>query len=599
MNVHPIDTAIIAGYMVAMILIGFWVTRKASKNLDSYFLGDKSMPWYMLGISNAASMFDVSGTMWLVYLLFVYGIKSAFIPWLWPTFNQIFLMVYLAVWLRRSNVLTGAEWIRTRFGNGVGADLSYFSVVIFALVSVIGFTSYGYQGIGKFAAVFLPWDVSPHVYAIAIIGVTTLYTMLGGMYSVVITDVAQFLIMCVASVAVGIIAMSRTSPEAIDAVVPAGWENLWFGWKLNMDWTGILNAANTHIQKDGWSLFTIFMMMVLFKGVLASMAGPAPNYDLQRVLSCKSTKAAAMMSASVSFVLFIPRYLLIAGITVLAIVFFSPQLNQMGENVDFEQILPYVIGNFIPVGLMGLLLAGLLAAFMSTFSATINAGAAYIVNDIYKGYINKNASNRKYIVISCIVTVIIVLAGIAFGLMTESINQWVMWIVAGLYGGYVAPNVLKWHWWRLNGFGYFAGMMIGIIASILMTIIPVVKDIPVIYGFPFLLGLSLVASIVGSLLTPIENEETLKKFYKQVRPWGFWGPIKELVLAEDPNFVPNKNFGRDMINVAVGIVWQLTFTLAPIYLVIKNFKAMTISLIIMAVTSIFMKLNWYDKLEKD
>jgi len=598
-NIHPIDTVIVVAYMVAMILIGLWVTRKASKNLDSYFLGDNMMPWYMLGISNAASMFDVSGTMWLVYLLFVYGLKSAFIPWLWPTFNQVFLMVYLAIWLRRSNVLTGAEWIRTRFGNGLGADLSYFSVVIFALVSVIGFTSYGYQGIGKFAAVFFPWKVSPHIYAIVIIGVTTLYTMLGGMYSVVITDVAQFIIMCVASVAIGWIAMNRTTPEQIAAAVPADWGNLWFGWKLNMDWSNIMASVNKCIEKDGWSLFTIFMMMILFKGVLASMAGPAPNYDLQRVLSSKNTRAAALMSASVSFVLFIPRYLLIAGIAILAIVFFSPQIHQMGDKVDFEQLLPYVISRFIPVGLMGLLLAGLLAAFMSTFSATINAGAAYIVNDIYKGYINKNASNRKYVTMSCIFTVVVVIVGIIFGLMTNSINQWVMWIVAGLYGGYVAPNVLKWHWWRLNGFGYFAGMMAGIVASLLMPITPYFRDLSPIYGFPFLLALSLAASILGSLFTPIQNEETLKKFYRQVRPWGFWGPIRDKVLAESPDFVPNKNFRRDMVNVAVGTIWQLTFTLAPIYLVIKNFRAMAVSLVVMIITSIFMKLNWYDKLEKN
>jgi Na+/proline symporter len=599
MKVHPTDIFIIAAYMVAMILIGVWVTRKAAKNLDSYFLGDNMMPWWMLGISNAASMFDVSGTMWLVYLLFIYGLKSAFIPWLWPTFNQVFLMVYLAVWLRRSNVLTGAEWIRTRFGTGMGANLSYFSVVIFALISVIGFTSYGYQGIGKFAAVFLPWKVSPHVYAIAIIGITTLYTMLGGMYSVVITDVAQFLIMTVASVAIGVIAMNRVSPEMLAAAVPADWSNLWFGWKLNLDWTGLLNSANTCITKDGYSLFAIFMMMILFKGVLASMAGPAPNYDMQRVLSCKNTRAAALMSASVSFALFIPRYLLIGGITILGIVFFSPQLNAMGDKADFEQILPYVISNFVPVGLMGLLLAGLLAAFMSTFSATINAGAAYIVNDIYKGYINKNASNKTYVMMSCIFTVVVVVVGILFGLLTDSINQWVMWIVAGLYGGYVAPNVLKWHWWRLNGFGYFAGMIAGILASLAMTVIPVVKDIPAIYGFPVLLALSLAASIIGSLATPVENIETLKQFYKQVRPWGFWGPIRDLVLAEEPGFVPNKNFARDMVNVAVGIVWQLTFTLAPIYLLIRNYKALEITIAVMLVTSIFMKTNWYDKLDKD
>jgi Na+/proline symporter len=599
MNIHPIDIIIIVVYFAAMLIIGFWFTRRASKNLDSYFLGGKSLPWYVLGVSNAASMFDVSGTMWLVYLLFVYGLKSVFIPWLWPTFNQIFLMVYLAVWLRRSNVITGAEWIKTRFGTGLGSELSYISVVIFALVSVVSFIGYAYQGVGKFAVVFFPWEVSPHVYAISILGITTIYTMLGGMYSVVISDVVQFVIMCIVSVCVAFIAMSRTTPESIAAAVPADWSNLWFGWKLDLNWTGIMDAVNNNIQNDGYSLFGFFMMMVLLKGILASMAGPAPNYDLQRVLSAKDTKSAALMSATVSFVLYIPRYLLIAGITVLAIVFFSPKLEQMGENVDFEQILPYVIGNFIPVGLMGLLLAGLLAAFMSTFSSTINSGAAYLVNDIYKGYINKNASRRTYFLMSCFCSILVVVAGITFGLLTKSIHQVVNWIVAGLYGGYIAPNVLKWHWWRFNGYGYFAGMMAGIIAALVMPHVPVVGEWAPIKSFPILLVLSVLASIIGSLAMPPEDDSTLKKFYKQIRPWGLWKPIREKVIAEDPSFIPNNNFGRDMLNVAVGIVWQLTFTIVPIYLVIKQFKAMVVSMVLLVLTSVFLKFNWYNKLEKD
>lgn len=599
MNIHSVDIFIIIVYFAAMLMIGFWFTRRASKNLDSYFLGGKSLPWYVLGISNAASMFDVSGTMWLVYLLFVYGLKSAFIPWLWPTFNQVFLMVYLAVWLRRSNVLTGAEWIRTRFGSGAGAELSYISVVIFALVSVVSFIGYAYQGVGKFAVVFFPWDVSPHVYAVTILGITAVYTMLGGMYSVVISDVVQFIIMCIVSVAVAAIAMTRTTPESIAAAVPADWTNLWFGWKLDLDWTGIMNSVNSSIEGDGYSLFGFFMTMVLFKGILASMAGPAPNYDLQRVLSAKDTKSAALMSATVSFVLYIPRYLLIAGITVLAIVFFSPQLEQMGENVDFEQILPYVIGNFIPAGLMGLLLAGLLAAFMSTFSSTINSGAAYLVNDIYKGYIHKNASRQTYFFMSCFCSVLVVLAGITFGLLTKSIHQVVNWIVAGLYGGYIAPNVLKWHWWRFNGYGYFAGMMAGIIAALVMPHMPYVGDWQPIFSFPILLVLSIAASIIGSLATPPENDDTLKKFYMQVRPWGFWKSVQEKVIAENPDFAPNRNFGRDMTNVGAGIIWQLMFTLVPIYLVIKQFKAMTISLVLLVLLSVFLKFNWYNKLEKN
>src|SRR5688572_5661740 len=105
----------------------------------SVYLGGKTLPWYMLGLSNASGMFDISGTMWMVTLLFVYGLKSIWIPWLWPVFNQIFLMIFLSLWLRRSNVLTGAEWIRTRFGDDLGGNLSHMVVVLFALIGVLGF----------------------------------------------------------------------------------------------------------------------------------------------------------------------------------------------------------------------------------------------------------------------------------------------------------------------------------------------------------------------------------------------------------------------------------------------------------------------------
>ncbi|MCK4886648.1 MAG: sodium:solute symporter, partial [Planctomycetes bacterium] len=142
MNIHGFDIAIVVVYLVLVVTAGVIVSRKASQNLNSYFLAGKSIPWYVLGISNASSMFDITGTMWLVTLLFVYGLKSVWIPWLWPMFNQIFLMIYLAVWLRRSNVLTGAEWIRTRFGDDRGGELSHISVVLFALISVIGFMAY-------------------------------------------------------------------------------------------------------------------------------------------------------------------------------------------------------------------------------------------------------------------------------------------------------------------------------------------------------------------------------------------------------------------------------------------------------------------------
>ena len=106
----PIDLSIIILYLGVLIFIGFYLKRRASRNLESYLLGGKSIPWYMLGLSNASGMFDISGTVWLVAITVVYGLKSIYIPWLWPVFNQIFLMVYLSAWLRRSGCTTGAEW---------------------------------------------------------------------------------------------------------------------------------------------------------------------------------------------------------------------------------------------------------------------------------------------------------------------------------------------------------------------------------------------------------------------------------------------------------------------------------------------------------
>jgi len=597
MTIPPVDIVIIVAYLCTVIIAGVWLSRRASRNLNSYFLGGKSLPWYLLGISNAAGMFDITGTMWLVFLLFIYGLKSVFIPWLWPTFNQVFLMIYLAIWLRRSNVLTGAEWIRTRFGRGLGSELSHISVVIFALVTVIGFLSYAFQGIGKFAAVFFPWNVSPNVYAIVFMGITTIYVILGGMYSVVLTDLIQFIILSVVSIFIGCIALARVSPEQLASAVPEGWTDISLVWRLDLNWAGLIEAVNAKIAEDGYSLFGIFLMMVLFKGFLASMAGPTPNYDMQRVLAARNPKSAALMSGCVSAVLYFPRYMMIAGIAVLALVFYSPQLQAMGTQVDFEQILPYVISNFIPTGLVGFMLAGLLAAFMSTFDSTVNSGAAYIVNDIYKRYINPNASDKRYVLMSYACSILIVIVGIVFGFMTESIDSVLKWIVAGLYGGYIAPNVLRWYWWRMNGFGYFAGMIAGIASALIVPLI--LPDLSALNSFPIHLALSAVASVVASLMTPSDTQETLTGFYRQVRPWGFWQPVHRKVIAENPEFVTKASFTRDAVNLIVGIVWQLMFTTIPIYLVIKQYKPMGICIVILIVTSIFLKLNWYDKLEPD
>lgn len=601
MQLNTLDIVILVVYFLAMVGVGIYVTRRASKNLDSYFLGDKSMPWWLLGVSNASAMWDITGTMWLVYILFAYGMKAVFLPWLWPVFNQIFDAVYLSKWVRRSNVMTGAEWIRTRFGYGKDGELARSVILLFAIVGVIGFISYDFQGMGKFCKVFLPWDFSANTYAIVIMSVTAIYVVLGGMLSVVLTDFVQFILMAISSVFIGIIAMNNVSSEMLSQITPHSWESLAFGWNINLNWGEILPALNGRIAGEGMaSAFGFFFMMMVFKGVLSSMAGAAPNYDMQRILAAKSPKEAGFMSAIVSICL-VPRWVLIAGITLIGLAFITPEFRKMGNDIDFELMLPYVIKNFLPAGLVGILLAGLLSAFMSTFSATINAGAAYLVNDIYKPYLNPKAADKTLVRAGYLASILVLIAGICVGFFLSSITSITLWIVAGLYGGYTAANVLKWYWWRLNGYGYFAGMLIGIICALLLPIVKplIASDVNDVYAFPVILVLSLIACVAGSLMTKPTDMEVLKQFYRDVRPWGFWHPVYEACVEDDPTIQPNKDAGRDLTNCGVGIIWQLMLVTIPIYVIFRNFTGTLVSVVVLIATTIFLKKFWYDNLLRE
>ncbi|MDY8138390.1 sodium:solute symporter family protein [Aquimarina sp. 2201CG5-10] len=606
MNLATIDIIVILCYIVITLLFGFYVSKKASKDIKSYFLGGNEIPWYYLGLSNASGMFDISGTMWAVTAMFVYGLKSAWLPWLWPVWNQVFIMVFLAAWLRRSNVMTGAQWITYRFGKNLGARLSHIIVTIFAVISTLGFIAYFFEGIGKFATIFFPWDLSfalgsllissEQSYALIIIAITTIYTLKGGMYSVVGTEVIQFVIMTISCLVIGYIAFTSVTAEQITAATPQNWSNLFFSMELDIDWTGYIDSVNTKIEEDGFSLFGFLFMMMIFKGIFASLAGPVPSYDMQRILSTKNESEAAKMSGLTIVVLSIPRYLMITGFAILGLVYLGPELQAAGSGIDFETILPVAIQRFVPIGLKGLLLAGLLAAFMGTFAAFINSAPAYLVNDIYKKYIKPNASNKTYIRFSYLSSILIVIIGLIFGFFASSINTLTVWLTSALYGGYAAANMLKWIWWRFNSYGYFGGMLAGLIAA---TIVPgLFPETSAIYLFPIILVISFIGCLLGVYFGKPDDMEVLKNFYKTTKPWGFWKPVYNELKKEDPEFVANTDFWRDILNCVIGVIWQMTFVLIPIYLLIKEYYYLSIVVILMIITTITLKKTWYDKIKK-
>ena len=604
--------------MLLTLAVGIIVSKKASKGLESYFLGGNNIKWYYLGLSNGSGMFDVSGTAWMVGILFLYGVKSFMFMWLWPVWNQIFIMMFLAIWIRRSNIMTGSEWILTRFGNDRAGRASHFIVAIFAIASSIGFIAYFFEGVGKFLTVILPWDLTCYIggyplltseqsYALIIIFLTTVYTVKGGMFSVVATEVLQYIIMVLSGILVATYVFFAFTDIEVSAFISEEWKNVFFGWELETHWGERYDAFNQLIDSEGYKMFGAFIGMTLFKGVFASIAGPTPGFDMQRILSTKNVKEAAYMSGFTALILYIPRYLLIAAIVVIALVALGPQMiNDPHLNgSSLELLLPKVINFHVPVGIKGLLLAGLLAAFMSTFSAFVNAGPAYIVNDIYKKYFKPNASNKHYIKASHISSFLLVGLGVIMGFFADSINSLTLWITSALFGGYVAANFLKWIWWRFNGWGYFYGMLAGLVVASLQfllnhfkadftpgTLLFDLSQWHAIYLFPIIFVFSLLGSFLGTYLSKPTDMDVLKSFYKNVRPWGWWRPVYNELKKDDTTITQNHAFWKDMLNCAIGIIWQSSMIVLPIYFMIRDYPKAFVALIVFLATSLLLKFTW-------
>jgi Na+/proline symporter len=621
-----------------MVIIGIIMKNQAKKSKDSYLMGGKKLPWYMLGLSDASDMFDISGTMLLVSMAFLYGFKSVWIPWMWPVFNQVFLMVFLSKWLRRSNATTGAEWLGTRFGlTDRGVRGSHAVVVVFALMLCIGYMAYAFVGVGEFLEIFIPYDVikgavpfldqnveqftagttqynealmaakhfTAQFYGVSICLVATFYSIVGGMHGIVLADFIKYMIMIVCSIFVGTIAMIHLADSGIvfTSRMPLGWDDPLFGMELGLDWQNILADAQVKLEKDGYKLFSAVVAMMFFSGVLKSLAGPAPNYDCQKILSTKSPEEASKMSGFISIILLPIRYFMTMGLCILGVLYFKDlNLSQNADGVNFESIMPAVINKYLPVGLVGLVLAGFLGAFMSNFSGTLNAGQAYIVNDIYLKYFKPDADRKSIIRMGYLSGTIMVILGVGLGLMIKDVNTIFNIITAGLYGGFVCANVLKWYWWRFNANGFFWGMLAGIVASAIPPILSLFnvtdyfEGTRMLYFFPVFLVIQFIACVLGSYAAPPTNTETLVHFYKTVRPWGMWKPIRDIARQEDPTIEKNKNFGINMANVGMGIAGQILLTLLPMYFILGKWTGFGIVLVLLVLIFGVMKKTWWDRL---
>ncbi len=571
-NLSNPDIIIIVSYLVCIVGLGLYMSRRASAGIESYFLSGRKMSAWLLAISGGFSWFDVAGTMWVIGMFYSYGFKAMWPQWMWGLVMPAFWMGYLGKWIRRSGVMTGAEWMKTRFGTGVDGQAARTAMTLVAVITTVAFLSTASVGIGKLWSEFLGWP--PHVCSVVILGCTAIYVIFGGMYSVVYTDLIQGVVLIVASVIVGILAFNSLEGQSIEAIAPAGWTNLAPVWQLH-------DAPNAT-----YKMFGLMTIMWIFRGFLVGSSGPMLLYEFQRFLSARSPRDASKIGMLWA-VYFTIWWVFVIGIVVLVIA--KPEISV----TDPERCLPAVLHSALPVGVRGILMAALMGAFMSTFDSTVNSGAAYIVRDVYQQFIVPGAGKRHLVFAGYAASAGLVAAGILIGFLFSSIEQISHWIFMAFGSGILMPLVIRWYWWRFNGWGCTVGMVTGVLASLGQAAF--FPESALYVSVPVIMGLSLSCSIIATVFTKATDSDTLDGFYVKVRPWGFWGPVKRRMRSIVKPQTADST-ACDIATTLVGMPWVIALYMTPMYLITHCWRQFYISLGIVLITSILLYFLWYKNL---
>lgn len=604
MNLSLTDQIIVVLYLAVIMSIGFAMKRRAAKGMSSYFLGGRQLPWWALAMSGSSSYFDITGTMWIVSTFIALGLKGMWVHWLWGFPITAFYLAYMGKWIRRSDAMTGAEWMKTRFGPGKSGDLARLSYTLFAVLTISALLGYSAIGMGKFGSIFLhfePWIFhvgqsvftlrSDTICAFLILGVTGLYVILGGFHGIVRVEIVQTIVLSAGAILFAIVGYQHFNADVFAAKIPAGWGDILPS--IRPDFMQGLVTGGTD-----YSLFGALVAVWVAKGLLLCLSGPEQLYDFQRFLAAKDERDASKLGALWGLIHTV-RWGFAMAIAVMAIMGIGNAALDAQLRADPETALPLIIGSMLPIGLVGFMLAALLSGFLATFSSTVNGGAAYLVKDVYQRYINPNADNRKLVRVSYLSSALLIVVGLIISIFGTSINTAFLWIFGTLAAGILPANVLRWYWWRLNGQGYACGVFGGMALSLGQVFLDTAyldKPLPLYIGFPVIAILSATITIVVSLMTEPTDINTLKIFYRKVQPAGLWRPAKDAVLADEPEFRKQSPFKQDALNTLVAMIGITALYVSMLYLVLHRLNIGFTLLAITAVSMVILYFTWYKNL---
>jgi Na+/proline symporter len=523
LNLSALDLTIVVGYVVATVGLGLYVSRRATRSIDDYFVGGRSLSWWMAGLSMIASAFAIDTPLGITTFVAENGIQGVWFAWTYIIGGAgTFGAFIFAALLRRSRIITAAELIELRYSGRDAAFLRGFKGIYFGVISTCIQMGWVINSVLVVSREALGWDALPTL--VVVIGLTMVYTTASGLWGVAVTDFVQFF--------VGSFGLLALTFYALGSV--GGLEGIQAGMLARYG----AEAAAQRMQflpRPSDAFFHTFLVFVTLK-----WWGNPPGSLTQRILSTRDERHATYATLLFALVHFAINYWPMILVALVSLVTYT-ELPAASAQQGYARLMVAVL----PSGVLGLSLAASVAAFMSTIDTQINMGASYMVNDIYRRFIKPDADKRHYVRASQVSTLIMLALAVTAAFFMESVGE--AWrFQALLIAGYGFVTVARWFWWRINAWAEMSSL-VGSAAGALLANFVLPFDT---YGekFTFTACISILSWVVVALATRPSEMERLAAFCRAVKPYpALWGPVRERY----PDLPWSPHLGR---NVALWLV---------------------------------------------
>jgi SSS family solute:Na+ symporter len=503
-RVTALDWIIIVAYLLMALGMGLYHMRKATTGIESYFLSGRNTSWWVLGTSIAATSFAADTPLAVSGFVIKSGISWNWWWWGMAMAGLMTVFFFARLW-RRSGVTTDVELIEVRYSGKPAKFLrGYVPIHLGVLNNCI---TMGWVNLAMVKVLTNTIGVNPDHALYFCFGFSLLYTMLAGLKGVMATDVIQFVLAMFGSIYLAVV--------AVQGVGGLG--------ELHSSLVAVHGAERTSeilafFPKSTSELFMPVLCFIFFQWWAASNLGGG-SYAVQRILSAKNEKHAFLGTLWYNIAQFVLRTWpwIVAGLCA-AILY--PTL----EDPEIGYIL--LMKKFLPAGILGLAIATFFAAYMSTIDTHLNWGASYLVNDIYKRFIRRSASDKHYIVVSMVATVLLAFTGMMVTTVMKSIREgW--YIITSISGGVSIIYVLRWYWWRINAWSEISAMVSALLCTIIFRYVLGISYPNVLF---FIVPITVLISLVVTFITRPVDEDTLIEFYRRIRPGGrFWKPVADRI----------------------------------------------------------------------